>query len=49
MEVTELLEKVKNQEMTVEEAREQRRELPYEDMGFATPTIIGGCVPGSGK
>ena len=35
MEVTELLEKVKNQEMTVEEAREQLRELPYEDMGFA--------------
>src|SRR5699024_3130231 len=35
MEVTELLEKVKNQEMTVEEAREQLRDLPYEDMGFA--------------
>lgn len=35
MEVTELLEKVKNREISVQEAREQLKSLPYEEMGFA--------------
>ena len=35
MEVKDVLEKVKNQEMSVGEAQEYLKSLPYEDMGFA--------------
>lgn len=35
MEVKELLTKVKAGELSIEEAEEQLKELPYEDMGFA--------------
>ena len=35
MEVQEILEKVKNQEMSIPEAQEYLKSLPYEDMGFA--------------
>ena len=33
--ITDLLQKVKEQEITVEEAMEALRGLPYEDLGFA--------------
>ena len=35
MEVKEVLEKVRNQELSIQEAQEYLKSLPYEDMGFA--------------
>ena len=35
MDVAKLLTQVKNNEITIEQAEEQLKNLPYEDLGFA--------------
>ena len=49
MDVRKLLEEVKTGEMDLERAEALLKDLPYEDLGYASWTTTGPCGPASGK
>ena len=49
MDVRELLEQVKSGSVEIEDAQMRLKNLPYEDLGYASWTITGSCAPVLGK